>query len=251
MSGVSQQEARVYVAVAFSQQMGRPGSTPALQCLQAIGDIETNFATSWHPPGVGSFNEGAIQQGGWTGAVFSYTDTHPNPDGTSTKYTINFRKYPSATDGFLDLCKVVYCAFDTRREALACAACGDLLGFSTALHKYPCYYEGFGATDTDRIAHHHNAVLASVTRQCAALGEEPPTIQPLPTIAPALFLGCTGPAVAAWQHVVGAKPEDGIFGSKTQIATRAWQMTHKLPPSGIVCADDLIEAGLMPMPTGP
>ncbi len=251
MSGVSQQEARVYVSSAFAQQMGRQGKRSELQCLQAIGDLETNFGTSWHPPGVGSFNMGAIQQGGWSGAVFSYTDTHPNPDGTSKRYTINFRKYPNATAGFLDLCRVVYCAFSTRRDALACAARGDLLGFSTALHKAPCYYEGFGATDQDRIAHHHNAVLASIQRQAAALGEDLPEIEPLPTIAPALFLGCQGPAVAVWQHVVGATPEDGIFGAKTQTATRAWQASHKLPPSGIVCADDLIEAGLMPMPTGP
>jgi hypothetical protein len=248
---VSQEEARVYVTSAFSQQMGRPGTRPELQCLQAIGDLETNFGTSWHPPGVGSFNMGAIQQGGWPGEVFSYTDTHPLPDGTSKKYTINFRKYPSATDGFLDLCRVVYSANDMRKQALAAATRGDLLGFSTALHQYPCYYEGFGSTDQDRIAHHCNAVLGSIKRQCAALGEELPTAEPLPTIAPALFLGCQGPAVAAWQHVVGATPEDGIFGAKTQTATRAWQAAHKLPPSGIVCADDLIEAGLLPMPTGP
>jgi len=246
MSKMSYAEARAYVSQAFIEEEGRPGARSELQCLQGIGDLETGFGSTWTGPGIGSFNMGAIQKGGWTGAVFSYTDTHPNPDGTSTPYTIDFRKYASATDGFKDLAKVVYDAFEIRREALACASRGDILGFSTALHTPPVYYEGFGATDQERIAHHYNAVLASIQRQCAALGEPMPTLEPLPVIAPALFIGCTGEAVKVWQKIVGAKPEDGIFGGGTQTATRVWQKAHGLPQSGIVTQAELVAAGLAP-----
>ncbi len=248
MSKMSEQEARTYVSLAFSQGVGRPGTRPELQCLQAIGDLETGYGSSWHGAGAGSFNMGAIQKGGWSGEVFSYTDTHPNADGSSTPYTISFRKYKSATDGFLDLCKVVYLVFAVRRKALECAGRGDVLGFSTALHTPPVYYEGFGATDQERIAHHHSAVVSSIRRQAAALGEDMPEAQLPPVIAPALFIGCTGDAVKAWQAVVGAFPVDGIFGSVTQTATRAWQKTHGLPQTGIVVGADLVAAGLAPAP---
>jgi len=243
-------EARALVATAFAQQFGRQGNLTELQCLQAIAWLETNYGGSWHGAGVGSFNMGAIQKGGWTGAVFTYTDTHPNADGTSTPYQIGFRKYSTAVDGFVDLCKVVYCAFDRGKRVLPAASRGDLIAFSTELHKYPCYYEGFGANDAERIAHHHAAVVNAIRLQCAEIGDplpaqlEAPTGS-LPTVATALFIGCTGPAVEAWQRVVGVAI-DGDFGSLTQTATRAWQAKHGLPASGVVCLPELVAAGLEP-----
>lgn len=236
-------EARGYVSAAFSTVMGRAGTVPELQCLQAIGWLETNYGAAWHGPGVGSFNMGAIQKGSWPAAIFAYTDTHPNADGTSTPYSITFRKYKSAQSGFEDLCRVVYLAFDTRKQALIAAGAGDLLAFSTWLHKYPCYYEGFGATDADRIAHHHTAVVNAIKLQCAELGEQMPETAPLPVIAPALLLGCKGPAVGVWQKIVGAVVDDD-FGMGTQAATRAWQTTHGLPASGVVTQLELEASGL-------
>jgi len=51
---------------------------------------------------------GAIQAGsGWTGATFEYVDTHPNADGTSTKYAARFRAYPTQLDGWADLARVM------------------------------------------------------------------------------------------------------------------------------------------------
>lgn len=246
----SHQDARQLCAAAFAEQFHREGTTPELQCLQAIAWLETNYGSSWKGAGVGSFNMGAIQKGGWTGEVFTYTDTHPNPDGTSTPYQIGFRKYPNAVAGFQDLCKVVYVVFDTRKKALECAGKRDLLGFSTWLHHYPAYFEGFGRSDIERIAHHQAAVLSAIKLQCAALHEEPPEIEPLPVLAPALFLGCKGPSVGAWQAIVGAKVDDD-FGGETQTKTRAWQHTHKLPETGVVTMADLVVAGLAPATTEP
>jgi putative peptidoglycan binding protein len=240
-------EARAFVTLAFTFVFGRAPTAFEAMFLQAIGWLETNYGSSWQGVGVGSFNMGAIQQGGWSGAVFTYTDTHPNADGTSTPYKIGFRKYSSAVDGFVDLCKVVYVVFSTRKEALAAAGRGDILAFSTALHKYPCYYEGFGATDAARIANHAKAVTNAIRLQCAEIGDPlPPLVVPtgpLPTVVPALLLGAKGPSVSAWQAIVGVA-QDGDFGALTQSATRAWQTKHGLPPNGVVQEADLVAAGL-------
>jgi peptidoglycan hydrolase-like protein with peptidoglycan-binding domain len=62
-------------------------------------------------------------------------------------------------------------------------------------------------------------------------------------IAPALLIGCVGPAVAAWQAIVGVS-QDGSFGPLTEEATRAWQLKRGLPATGAVCAPELEAAGL-------
>src|SRR4051812_17200400 len=98
----SHRDARQLVLAAFHEQFNREATTPEAQCLQAIAGLETGYGSGWHGPGVGSFNMGAIQKGGWTGAVFSYVDTHPNKDGPNTPYQIDFRKYPTAVAGFQD-----------------------------------------------------------------------------------------------------------------------------------------------------
>lgn len=246
---LSHQDMRAITAAAFAQKFGREGSLNEVRFAQAIEGLETGYASTWHGPGVGSNNMGAVQKGGWPGKVFSYTDTHPMPDGTSKKYTIDFRWYDTPFAGALDVIQVVYCAFPIRHQALAAAQKGDVLAFSTALHTPPVYYEGFGPTSADQIAHHHNAVLEQLRQQSVALGEPMPETQPLPVIAPALFLGCKGPAVGVWQsQVLGFKGADvdNDFGGKTQTSTRAWQLAHGLLASGVVCMPDLIAAGLAP-----
>lgn len=52
-----------------------------------------------------------------------------------------------------------------------------------------------------------------------------------------LHVGSTGPDVSKWQTVVGTKP-DGIFGPKTEQATRDWQRKHNLSVTGYVTASD-------------
>lgn len=262
-------EARALVTLAFTSIFGRAPSAFEAMFLQAIAWLETNYGSGWKGVGIGSWNMGAIQKGGWSGSFFEYTDTHPNPDGTSTPYKIGFRKYPSAQAGFEDLCKVVYLVNVQRKRALVAAAAGDVHAFSTALHNYPCYYEGFGATDAIRIANHAKAVTNAIKLQCAEIGDPlPPSIagtQPglnhaqagaainaaeaeFAPVVPALLLGAKGPAVGVWQAIVGAKVDDD-FGGETQTKTRTWQLAHKLPPTGVVQEADLIAAGLMPAPT--
>jgi hypothetical protein len=255
MTRFTHTEARALVAAAFTSVMSRAPSAFEAMFLQAVAWLETQYGSGWSGVGIGSFNMGAIQQGGWSGAVFTYTDTHPNADGTSTPYKIGFRKYSTAQAGFEDLCKVVYVANAQRKAALVAAGLGDVLAFSTALHKYPCYYEGFGATDAARIANHAKAVTGAIKLQCAEIGDPlPPSIAhgyatqaspaPLAPVTPALLIGCVGPAVGAWQAVIGA-PVDDNFGPATQAKTRTWQVSKGLPPTGVVQEMDLKAAGLL------
>jgi hypothetical protein len=245
MSKLSHRDMREITAAAFHQQFGREGELNEVRFAQAICGLETGYASTWKGAGVGSNNMGAVQKGGWTGKVFSYFDTHPMPDGTSKSYQIDFRWYDTPFAGALDVIKVVYCAFPIRKQALVAAQRGNVLAFSTALHTPPVYYEGFGASNQERVAHHHNAVLEQLRQQSAALNEPMPELEPLPVLAPALLIGCKGPAVNVWQAIVGAKV-DGDFGGATQVATRAWQHTHGLPETGVVTMVDLVVAGLAP-----
>jgi len=48
-----------------------------------------------------------------------------------------------------------------------------------------------------------------------------------------LRLGTIGEDVAAWQTIVGAKA-DGVFGFKTETATKSWQASHGLTADGVV-----------------
>lgn len=46
-------------------------------------------------------------------------------------------------------------------------------------------------------------------------------------------IGCTGVDVVAWQRVIDVNA-DGVFGPKTDAATKAWQAAHGLVPDGVV-----------------
>jgi lysozyme len=63
----------------------------------------------------------------------------------------------------------------------------------------------------------------------------------------ALLIGAKGPAVGAWQKVVGTGVDDD-FGPLTEAATKAWQLQHGLPVTGVVTMADLVAAGLAPAP---
>ena len=234
---LSERDARQIFSEAFWRQFGREGLRAELQCLQAVSWLETSHAAGWKPPGAGSWNFGACQAGSnWTGATFTYTDTHPTSSGASVPYSVKFRAYPSAIEGAADLVKIVY-VNRGRSVALAAAGRHDTAGFSRALHSTG-YYEGFGATVGERIAHHHEAVVKAIRRQAAALAEPLPNdIATMPTPRPTLRVGSKGADVRALQEALvahGARITiDGGFGKATRIALRMAQLGLGLEDDGV------------------
>lgn len=233
---------RILLRQAFKDRFGRDPSLPEVQCVQAVAWLESSYGRGWRPPGVDSFNLGAIQAGSsWGGDTFQYTDTRPNPDGTSTPYVTKFRKYKSAREGADDLVRVVYQARERDRYVLPFASAGDTLGFSRGLHK-TAYYEGFGRTVEDRIRNHHKAVVEACERQARALAEPMPGGAPPPR--PRLVLGSQERADVQYLQrllngvvALGGRPrlkEDGDFGAKTADFVRAFQRSVGLKPDAIV-----------------
>lgn len=234
---LSERDCRQILAEAFRIMLGREGTRSELQCLQAVSWLETSHASGWRPPGDGSWNFGACQAGAsWTGATFMYTDTTPLADGTSRPYVTKFRKYPSALEGAKDLVKIVYM---NRGRAVALAAAGreDTRAFSEALHATG-YYEGFGATIGERIAHHHEAVVKAIRRQAKALAEPlPRDIATMPAPPPTLRFGAKGADVRVLQEALAARGAkltlDGGFGPGTLAALQQFQRSAKLTPDGV------------------
>ncbi len=224
------QENRDAVIQGFKHTFGHEPSLPVAQLLHATAQIETSCGAGWKGVGKGSNNWGAIQKGSWKGDTFEYFDTHPNPDGTSTKYEISFRKYPTRMAGAADLARVVYKVRRRDQSVLVAAQDGDALGFSTAMYESG-YYEGFGKSKSARIHNHHKAIMRALSMHAKALGEAlPDGSMPPPKT---LRKHSRGPEVAVWQQIIGAAA-DGIFGPNTETATKVWQAVHGLKADGIV-----------------
>jgi flagellum-specific peptidoglycan hydrolase FlgJ len=127
-----------------------------LRILLAVALHETTFGSGWRAEGIGSNNMGALQaDSSWTGETFSYSDSHPTSTGTSTQYQANFRKYPTALDGWKDLVRVLYMQSPATRQA---ARAGDARAVARAM-KRAGYYEGQGATVEQRIGSYEQALV--------------------------------------------------------------------------------------------
>lgn len=200
--------------------------------LQAVSFLETHYGDSWKGAGAGSHNQGAIQCGSqWTGDKFSYTDTHPNDDGTSTPYTINFRKYATDVDGWEDLTKVAYIQHG-RSVVRDAARAQNWFGISQGLHDTG-YYEGFGKTVTDRINNHFHALMRGVNAGLAAFDQSPvPVIRPAVVIPITVRRGMFGAAVAELQRELRISA-DGCFGKYTEQALITYQKSNNLKPDGV------------------
>lgn len=223
--------ARGIIIEAFTELTGRAPTRPEAQCVQGVAHLETGYGSGWRGAGVGSNNWGAIQCGSsWSGDRFSYTDTHPNDDGTSTTYRVDFRRYPSPVAGALDLVRVVYFARGRDQHVLVPAGIGDTMGVSRGLHATG-YYEGFGATVEVRVRNHHAALCKGILEAARELDELWPNGSPLGQ--PTLRRGASGAAVKDWQRILGVVT-DGFFGPMTEAATREWQKHHGLIPDGVV-----------------
>jgi hypothetical protein len=205
--------------------------------VAGVGNLETSCGAGWHGAGVGSNNIGAIQAGsGWTGATFVYTDTHPNPDGTSTPYSVRFRAYPTLLDGWVDLARVMLTG--RRRDVLVVAQHGDTYSVSELMRKTG-YYEGFGPTQHDRIRNHMLALRRSIIAADLATGVAVPTLQleGAPSGMPqTVRFGDHNDAVKTLQRELGcirALAADGIFGRITKATLVDYQTAHQLAPDGV------------------
>lgn len=165
--------ARAVVAQAFRNVTGREASQTELQAIQAIAHMETGYGQ--FSPFAGSHNWGAVQALGTYGKdpsemgpdVLPWHDTHPNPDGTSTTYSVGFRKYPDDVAGASDTVRELTIRRPKTFQALGTGD-ADLIAAAMRLEKY---YEGKGATEADRVANYAKAISSRAKQIAAGLGE--------------------------------------------------------------------------------
>lgn len=161
-------QAREFARQALAKAFGGEPMYGEIVAMAGVACLETSYGDGWKGTGVGSFNMGAVQCGAsWTGKRFSYIDTHPNNDGTSTPYRIDFRKYGTVEDGWADLVRVVYVnrGRHTVREAARAESWADV---SAQLHATQ-YFEGMGKTVADRIHNHLLALEGAIARANAEI----------------------------------------------------------------------------------
>ena len=200
--------------------------------VAGVAFLETGYGDGWKGAGKGSNNQGAIQCGaGWTGDRFSYTDTHPNSDGTNTKYQVDFRKYATPILGWVDLVKVVY--VNRKRSSVRAAAIDhDWYQMSRCLHDTG-YYEGYGRTVAERIQNHYRALSRAIAKADGAAAPIIPVLSLPKTVRKGN--GCRGTpdeAVKLLQMELRLAA-DGIFGPATETALKLYQMAHGLVADGI------------------
>jgi len=231
---------RSRVANALELHYGSPPSQDEIRVLTGVGWLETNYSLGWaltkSNPALDPHNMTANQCGEqWKGDSFHGVDTHPNKDGSSTKYPADFRKYPfpvAETDdnlkgGWNDSVRTVF-VNRGRNSVRIAAAAGNFHRVSELLHS-TVFYEGFGSTVEQRIAHHFAALSGAIALADKACDEQPlprpdPNILEIP---PTIRLGDKGPVVqrAQWELRVAA---DGDFGPITQAAVIEYERTHGL-----------------------
>lgn len=123
-------------------------------------------------------------------------------------------------DAYARLCAALVLEFDL--------TVGRVLG-----HKEVCYPPGRKidpTLDMDNLRRRTETWIAKLRT---------PAHSPAPNVVPGFVLrrflraGNSGSDVAAWQKVVGARP-DGDFGPLTEAATKRWQRAHRLDDDGVV-----------------
>lgn len=226
-------EGRHLAREAARKLIGADPDEDAVRHLDGVAVLESQRSAGWRSAGRGSNNMGAIQAGAsWKGDVFSYFDTHPNKDGTSTRYRVDFRSYPTPQAGYDDLARVMFGG--RRKEVLVVASLGDTYSVSELMRKTG-YYEGFGPTQRDRIRNHYLALRRSVLKTDFALGMPVPrSLDDLPIGQPqTLRSGARGDDVRTLQRELQIAA-DGLFGPKTEEAVILYQGEHGLTVDGVV-----------------
>ncbi len=236
MVAINFEEQRGAFRRAYVRRFGTDPNQGEVDCAVGVATLETQCGLGWKGAGAGSRNLGAIQCGSsWKGAKFTYQDTHPNKDGTSTLYKVDFRSYPDWDAAWDDYVAVVYVNRGRSRVRMA-AACGDVRGVSEDLYRSG-YYEGFGATAEERVANH----FRSLTRAIARARNQTIKIERMRAEGlPDLRRGdspLNGKGAAVWLlQLELAIPADEIFGKGTEQAVKSAQALFALPATGVADA---------------
>lgn len=156
--------ARDVIRVAFKRLFGRYPTLSEEQLAQSTALLESHYGMGWKEGGKDSNNWGAVQcckpkNGTCPTNAFLYTDTTPQKDGTSKKYSICFKKYDSPVDGAVDLLKEIFqSGYKARGQKTQMAAqLGSIPMFSASMYD-GSYYEGFGSDREARIRNHAKAI---------------------------------------------------------------------------------------------
>jgi len=189
---ISHAQAKAITIAAFRDAMGRMPTMCERHAVQVVSLAESQYGAGWKGEGIGSHNWGAVQAGKPPcnpNRSFLYTDSHPNPDGTSTRYQICFRRYPNHESGAADVVKILnrMDIFDKLKHECS------MRNLSTSMFDAG-YYEGFGRNREERINNHIKYLTRFYKQMTKSLGE------------PAILLGETGKGAS---RVNGAKRKKG------------------------------------------
>ena len=267
------QAAREIVKEALLEVLQREPTPNEVLYAQAVGWLETRYGTAWaSEAGRNAHSWGAVQYRtaqrlGLTPPYptfspdnlgFLHSDSHPNSDGSNTKYVVYFRKYSSDIDGAVGLVEQMY---KRRPQVLRAAHDGDAYAVSAAMYD-TTYYQGYGHNREERIANHHRAVLGAINAIRKATTDALPSSSGMDTT---IRRGDVSSNVKAWQVWLTAwldnefnrdfsgeytkqyvklceskrvKTEgivvDGVLGQMTEFATQACQEQCGFKPDGIV-----------------
>lgn len=161
-------EARAWAIAGTTAALGHEPTYEQVLFVQAIALLESGYGAGWKGDGVGSWNMGAVQAGSPPcdpATSFLYTDSHPNSDGTSTKYEWCYRKYPTPEAGMQAVANILYNQMKVVPSSIEAV--------STQMYDKH-YYEGFGATREERIAGHVKALTRGLERITTKLNEPMP-----------------------------------------------------------------------------
>ena len=163
---------------AWSRSGLGPMTQSQLYAAMAVACLETWYGEGWTKACggtgamIGSNNWGAIQtslppcEDGYSRLCI---DTHPNDDGSSTKYESCFREYPTPADGALGLLGTLY---GKRPKVLEAAKRGNMQAVAQAMHDSK-YYEGFGKTVQERIDNYAKALWRCYQGALKETGDPP------------------------------------------------------------------------------
>lgn len=175
------QAARAALSTAWDMVGGLPPKTDAaLQMVQAValGAEGSDGGGCWsHAPGV-CHNWGGVQlphspvtHDGSIPACppgsAPSVDTTPNADGSSTSYGVCFKTYPTQAAGAEDYLRTLVLRSNDTQTAVVSGSARQMARAMYESH----YFQGFGATEDERIENYAKAIVSGAERIAGSLGE--------------------------------------------------------------------------------